>query len=72
MPLAVSAPLSSLPETALRPDHAPEAEQAVAFVEDQVKVEVPLLATDMGFADRDTVGVGGGGAEPGVPEAVTG
>ena len=72
MPLAVSAPVDWLPEVARVPDHAPEAAQVVAFVDDQVRVEVPLLATDVGFADSDTAGVGGGGAEPDEPEAVTG
>ena len=48
----------------MTPDHAPEAEQEVVFVEDQVSVEDPPLATDDGFAASETVGaVGGGGAE---------
>jgi hypothetical protein len=68
----VSALVDWLPEVARAPDHAPEAEQVVAFVEDQLRVDVPLVATDAGFADSDTVGVGGGGAEPDAPEAVTG
>lgn len=42
------------------PDHAPEAEQEVAFVEDQSRVEAPPLATDAGFAASDTLGDGGG------------
>ena len=40
------------------PDHAPEAEQDVAFVEDQVSIEVPPLVTDVGFAANDTAGSG--------------
>jgi hypothetical protein len=56
LPLAVSGPVDWLPEVALEPDHAPEAEQEVAFAEDQVSVEVPPLATDVGFAASDTVG----------------
>ena len=32
------------------PDHPPDAEQAVALVEDQVSVEWPPLATLVGFA----------------------
>jgi hypothetical protein len=64
----VSAPLDWLPEVALAPDQAPEAEQEVAFVEDQVSVEDPPLATDVGFTASDTVGNGGGG---GVPDTVT-
>jgi len=43
-----------VPEVALAPDHAPEAEQAVAFVEDQVSIELPPLATEVGFAAIDT------------------
>jgi len=66
--LLVSAPEDSLPEVALAPDHAPEAEQEVAFVEDQVSVEDPPLATNVGFAASDTVGNGGGG---GVLDTVT-
>jgi hypothetical protein len=49
-----------LPEIALAPDQAPAAEQEVAFVEDQVSIEDALLATDAGFATRDTVGTAGG------------
>jgi hypothetical protein len=49
-----------LPEIALAPDHAPDAEQEPAFVEDHVSVEDPPLATDVGFAESDTVGTGGG------------
>ena len=64
----VSAPLDWLPEIALLPDHAPEATQELALVEDQVSVEAPPLATEAGFAASDTVGAGGGG---GVPDTVT-
>ncbi len=46
-----------MPETALAPDHAPEAEQEVASVEDQTSVEDAPLATDAGFAASDTVGI---------------
>jgi hypothetical protein len=48
-----------LPEGALRPDQPPEAVQEVAFVEDQVSIEAPPFATDVGFAVSDTVGTGG-------------
>jgi hypothetical protein len=48
----------------LAPDHAPEAEQEVAFAEDQVSIVDAPLATDVGFAARDTVGRGGGGVAP--------
>jgi hypothetical protein len=53
-----------LPEIALAPDQVPAAEQEVALVADQVSVEDPPLATDVGFAPRDTVGAGGGGVAP--------
>ena len=48
------------PFTGSLPDHAPEALQAVALVEDHVKVELPPLATVLGFALRLTVAVGFG------------
>jgi hypothetical protein len=54
----VNAALDSLPETALAPDHAPEAMQEVASVDDQVRVEDPPLVTIVGFAVSDTVGTG--------------
>jgi hypothetical protein len=60
----VNAPLDWLPEVALAPDHAPEAEQEVAFVEDQLSVEDPPLVKDVGFAARDTVGADGGVPPP--------
>jgi hypothetical protein len=60
--VVVSAALDSLPEVALVPDQAPEAAQEVALVEDQVSVEDPPLAIDVGFAASDTVGTGGDGA----------
>jgi len=53
--LAVTAPVVWMPEVAMAPDHAPEAEQAVAFFEDQVSVEGAPLATEVGFAAIDTV-----------------
>ena len=40
------------------PLQPPEAVQDVAFVEDQVNVEVPPLATVLGLAVRVTVGAG--------------
>lgn len=51
-----------MPEIALLPDHAPEAEQELAFVEDQARVEDPPLATEAGLAASDTIGKGGRGA----------
>lgn len=44
-PLVASAPVS-----------APEAAQLDAFCDDQVRVELPPLATLLGLADKDTVG----------------
>ena len=64
----INAPLDSLPEVGLLPNHAPEATQEVAFVDDHVSVEDPPIATELGFAESDTVGTGGGG---GVPDTVT-
>jgi hypothetical protein len=73
--VVVNAPVDwpVLSESALLPDHALEtglleAEQEVALVDDQVSVEDPPLATELGFAARDTVGAGGGG---GMPETAT-
>ncbi len=64
----VNAPVDWLPEVALAPDQAPEAVQEVALVEDQVSIDDPPLAIDVGFAASDTVGTGGGGgAELPVP-----
>ncbi len=57
-PGVVSAPLDSLPEVALVPDHAPEATQEPASVDDQVSVDDLPLATKVGFADREIVGTG--------------
>jgi hypothetical protein len=56
-------------EIALLPDHAPEARQEVASVDDQVSVEAPPLVTDVGFAASETVGSGGGGGVPGTVTA---
>jgi hypothetical protein len=56
--LAVSDPVDCEPLTALVPDHAPEAVQDVAFVADQVNVELPPLATVLGLAVKFTVGAG--------------
>ena len=58
VPELVNAALDSLPERALLPDHAPEAVQEVASVDDQVSVEAPPVATEVGFAASDTVGIG--------------
>ena len=58
VPGAVNAPLDSLPEVALVPDHAPEATQELASVDDQVSVDDLPVATKVGVADSDTVGTG--------------
>jgi hypothetical protein len=60
----VNVPVDSLPEFNLAPDQPPEAVQEVALVDDQVSVEDPQLAADLGFAASDTVGTGGGGGVP--------
>lgn len=58
MLLAVSAPVDSLPEIVLLPDHAPEAVQEAASVDDQLSMEEAPLAIEVGFAVSDTVGIG--------------
>jgi hypothetical protein len=52
-----------VPLTDSVPAHAPEAVQEVAFVEDQVNVDIPPLATLVGLALKETLG--------GVDETVT-
>jgi hypothetical protein len=56
--VAVSAPVDWEPFSALAPDQAPEAEQDVAFAEDQLRVALPPLAIALGPTLRLTVGVG--------------
>ena len=63
MPLAVSAPVDSLPEVDLLPVQLPVAVQELASAEDQVSNADPPLETDVGFAASDTVGRGGGKTE---------
>jgi hypothetical protein len=53
------APVDCEPLVALVPDHAPEAVHEVAFVADQVSVELAPLATVLGLADKVTTGAGG-------------
>jgi len=60
----VSVPVDWLPEIALLPDHAPEAEQELAFVADQASVEDSPPATEAGLAASDTIGDGGAGVDP--------
>ena len=59
----------SVPEVALAPDQAPEAEQEVALVDDQVSVESEPTTTDVGLAEKFTLGAGtvGVGVEPPPP-----
>jgi hypothetical protein len=45
-----------VPPVATAPDHAPEAVQAVALLEDQVNVELPPLVTLLGLVLSDTLG----------------
>jgi hypothetical protein len=61
--LAVSAPVACEPLIAWLPDQAPEAEQAVALVDDQVSVEVSPGFTVLGLALSVTTGAN--------PETVT-
>ena len=53
---AVSVPVDCEPLMASAPDQAPEAVQAVAFVVNQLKLELLPLAIELGFAVRLTVG----------------
>ena len=52
------APVDCEPLVALPPDQPPEAVQAVALLEDQVRVELPPLVTLVGLALSETVGGG--------------
>jgi hypothetical protein len=56
--LALKLPVDCVPRTALTPDQPPPALQAVAFIEDQVNVELPPLAIALGPTLRLTVGAG--------------
>lgn len=68
---AVSGPTFWEPETAFVPDHPLDAEQAVALVDDQLRVELPLVAMVKGLAERETLTVPGEGAGPGGVVGVT-
>lgn len=48
------------PVNARFPDHPPEAVHEVAWVVDQLSVELEPLATVLGLADKLTVGAGAG------------
>ncbi len=58
MASAFKAPVDCEPLVALEPVQAPEAAQAVALLEDQVKVEAAPLAIVLGLALKLTVAVG--------------
>ncbi len=60
MAFAVRAPVDCEPLVAGAPDHAPEAVHEVAFVVDQLKVELLPLTMELGLAARLTVGAGVG------------
>jgi hypothetical protein len=50
--------VTSVPDIALEPDQPPDAEHEVAFVDDQVMVDVPPASTKPGEAPTLTVGAG--------------
>lgn len=58
MALVLSAPVDCEPLVDLLPDHAPEAEQAVALVDDQLNVAAEPLVRVLGVALSVTVGAG--------------
>jgi hypothetical protein len=51
-------PVDFEPLTGMLPDHAPDAEHAVALAADQASVELVPLTTELGLAVRLTVGAG--------------
>ena len=55
-----------MPDIGFVPDHPPDAEQDVAFVADQLSVELPFVAMVRGLAARDTLTTPGLGVGPGV------
>jgi len=55
---AVNVPVDCVPDVAFAPVQPFEAVQLVAFVEDQVKVELEPEVTEVGFAVSVTVGIG--------------
>jgi hypothetical protein len=56
--LAVNVPVDCVPDVAFAPVQPFEAVQLVAFVEDQVSIELAPEATEVGFAVSVTVGIG--------------
>jgi hypothetical protein len=57
---ALSAPVECEPLVGWLPDQPPDAVQEVAFVVDQLKVELLPLTTELGLAARLTLGAGAG------------
>jgi hypothetical protein len=55
----VSVPVDCVPLVALLPVQPPDPVHDVALLEDQVSVDVPLLATLVGFTLIETVGAEG-------------
>ena len=55
MLVEVRGPVDWAPETATAPVHAPEAEQEVAFDDDQLSCEAAPLVTEVGLATTDAV-----------------
>jgi hypothetical protein len=56
--VAVRLPVLPVPLAALDPLQPPVAAHEVAFVDDQLRVDAPPLATVVGLADSVTVGAG--------------
>ena len=54
----MSAPVDCEPLMDLAPDQAPEAVQAVAFLDDQVRVDAAPLSIVLGLAAKARVGAG--------------
>jgi hypothetical protein len=54
--LAVNAPVDCVPLVALLPDQPPDAVHAVALAADQLKVDAFPVLTELGVAEKLTVG----------------
>jgi hypothetical protein len=64
----VNAPVDWVPEVALVPDQAPEAEQEVMFGKDQMSNDGSPLVTSAGIAASGAVDIPGTGCVPGTVE----
>ena len=64
----VNAPVDWVPEAALVPDQAPEAEQEVMFGKDQMSNDGSPLVTSAGIPASGAVDIPGGGSVPGTVE----